>query len=65
MTILLFASTASAYLFSGLICYVMSLSHSSRSPYSRSKSQLLLDTSVRLWVAAFWPIWMVKEIKGE
>ena len=65
MTILVFASTATAYLFSGLICYLMSLGHSTPSPYSRSKSQFLLDTSIRLWVAAFWPIWMVKEIRQE
>lgn len=65
MTILLFASTATAYLFSGLICYIMSLGDSTPAPYSRSKSQILLDTSIRLWVAAFWPLWMVKEVAGD
>lgn len=63
MTILLCASTGGAYLFSGLVCYLLSSNKSK--PYPRSTSPSLFKTPARLWVAALWPVWMIGEIVAE
>ena len=60
MTALLFASSATAYFFSGLICYIASFKKQN-SYYSASRT-LLFKASTKMWIAALWPIWIAKEI---
>ncbi|HEY9849217.1 MAG TPA: hypothetical protein V6D28_07145 [Leptolyngbyaceae cyanobacterium] len=63
MTVLVLASSATAYFFSGLICYFASLGD--RNSISRSNNKLLFKSSTKLWIAALWPVWILKEIEGE
>lgn len=63
MTVLVLASSATAYFFSGLICYFASLGD--RKCVTQSNDKLLFKGSAKLWIAAFWPVWIFKEIEGE
>lgn len=66
MTALLFASSATAYVFSGMICYLLSIGSGKeyRQEY-KSINPTLVKALVRLWVTALWPIWIIGEITGE
>ena len=63
MTVFLFASSATAYVFSGIICYLAS--RNSCNLYSQLTDEVLGKALVRLWIAGFWPLWIIREIGGD
>lgn len=59
-----FAYSATAYLFSGSVCYCASFNHAetdSEFPQLKRHSSKLAS----LWIAFLWPLWIVKETKAE
>ena len=64
MGALLLAYSATAYLFSGSVCYLASQNNSNQDiPHSALKpNQIKLTT---FWVTILWPLWIFKEIKTD
>ena len=64
MTTILLAYSATAYLFSGSVCYLASFNHketdSERRQLKRNANKL-----ASLWIALLWPLWIAKETKAE
>ncbi|MCL1469428.1 hypothetical protein [Argonema antarcticum] len=64
MTAILLAYSATAYFFSGSVCYVAFRNdlnqYSEPSALKRNASKL-----TKLWMALLWPIWMVREVKVQ
>ncbi|MCL1464396.1 hypothetical protein [Argonema galeatum] len=63
MTVFLFASSATAYVFSGIICYLASMN--GWNLYSQLTDELLRKALVRLWITGLWPLWIIREIGGD
>ncbi|WP_374799931.1 MULTISPECIES: hypothetical protein [Aerosakkonema] len=61
MTLLILASSTTAYFFSGLVCYFASLGSSKC--VIQPNDKLLFKESTKLWIAAFWPVWIIQEIE--
>jgi hypothetical protein len=60
MSFFILAYTATAYLFSGSVCYVASRKDSQ--PQAQKSS---LNSIVSLWVVMLWPLWVLKAINQE
>lgn len=64
MTAILLAYSATAYFFSGSVCYLAFLNDST---HDSEPSGLKGNASklTKLWVALLWPIWVISEVKAE
>lgn len=64
MASILLAYSATAYLFSGSVCYLASFNDANP---DREGSDLKRNASklASLWIALLWPLWMVKETYSE
>jgi len=64
MTAILLAYSATAYFFSGSVCYLAFLNDlnqdSEPSALKRNASKL-----TKVWIALLWPMWIISEVKAE
>lgn len=60
MTALLIAYSATAYFFSGSVCYVAVLNSLTK---ERENSQF--SKVKKIWVTCLWPLWVMSQIKAE
>ena len=63
MNVILFSVIASAYIFSGLICWLAFLRHFNQLS-KLSGWQRLLAVLASFLIVGFWPIWIITEISG-
>lgn len=61
MVIVLFAYSVSAYVFSGLTCYLAFLRQFNQ---NRKPSQFNIMLLANLWIMGLWPIWIMRESFG-
>jgi len=64
MTTLLIAYSATAYFFSGSVCYLAFLNNLSEDS-EKGKVRRNSPKFAKLWVSCFWPMWVMSQIKAE
>lgn len=64
MTALLLAYSATAYLFSGSVCYLAFLNRLDNDPeiYQQRYQPSKLTN---IWIALLWPFWVIGQVKAE
>lgn len=60
MSIFFLAYTATAYLFSGSVCYL-----ASQGNYNPDSEPSQLERLAKIWVTVLWPVWILREVSKE
>lgn len=60
MTTLLIAYSATAYFFSGSVCYLAILNS-----LSENNGNSQFNKLTKIWVTCLWPVWVMSQIKAE